>query len=209
MRVFVTVRYLQQCDPGQLTPPLTRIEWAHLTRVLRPSTGLARSFYVRVGERHRWRGRLDWDDQAWQQVLGRRGTELWISWFRDTPTGFAELTGGAGPGRTTTRIAYLGLLPEFRGRGLGGHLVAHATQRAWTVHRRHRDLPPVERVELDTSTLDSTRALPTYVKRGYQLVGEEEREITIPDRVAVGPAAPRSPLDSAAATTAGSTRPGA
>jgi GNAT superfamily N-acetyltransferase len=193
--VLVTVRFLQQCDPGELVPPRTRIEWTRLTRVLRPSAGLARALYTDVGERYRWSSRLSWDDQTWRDTLDRRGTELWISWWRGGPTGFAELTGGIGPERTTTRIAYLGLFPAHRGRGLGSHLVAHATGRAWTVHERTEHLPRVKRVELDTSTLDTRSALPAYVQRGFQIMREEERELTVPEHVTGGLVAPRRPFD--------------
>lgn len=134
---------------------------------------------------YRWRGQLDWDEPTWQRTLDRPGTELWISWQHGQPTGFAELTGGAGEQCTTTRISYLGLLPEFRGLGLGGHLVADATRRAWTLHLRHAGMPAVEHVELDTSTLDSEGALPNYYKRGYHLVREEQRDVSerIPEAV--------------------------
>ena len=88
-----------------------------------------------------------------------------MSWYRGRPTGYVELAGGEGD-EAITRIRYLGLLPGFCGRGLGGQLVADATRRAWTVHLRTRTLPPVREVVLDTCEWDSPAALANYRPAG-------------------------------------------
>ena len=85
------------------------------------------------------------------------------------PTGYVELAGGEGDG-AVTRIRYLGLLPGFCGRGLGGQLVADATRRAWTVHLRTRTS---RRFARSRSTPVSGRVRPhsaNYLARGYRLV---------------------------------------
>jgi GNAT superfamily N-acetyltransferase len=146
---------------------------------MRPSPQLARFLYTAVGSRWSWRSRLEWSEAEWKLALERCGTELWMSWHRGRPTGYVELAGGEGDG-AITRISYLGLLPDFCGRGLGGQLVADATRRAWTVHLRTRSLPPVRRVVLDTCELDSPAALANYLARGYRLVrcAEVNRRLT-------------------------------
>ena len=136
---------------------------------MRPSPQLARFLYTAVGSRWSWQSRLEWSEAEWQLALEPCGTELWMSWYRGRPTGYVELAGGEGDG-AITRIRYLGLLPGFCGRGLGGQLVADATRRAWTVHLRTRTLPPVRQVVLDTCEWDSPAALANYLARGYRLV---------------------------------------
>ncbi|MGE5733321.1 MAG: GNAT family N-acetyltransferase, partial [Gemmatimonas sp.] len=56
-------------------------------------------------------------------------------------------------------IAYFGLAPDFIGRGLGKAMLTRAVQEAFA-------LGPV-RVWLHTCTLDSPRALPNYLARGF------------------------------------------
>jgi GNAT superfamily N-acetyltransferase len=168
-RVLVSVWSLQQCRPADLRPPSVRIQHATLIQVTRPSPELARFLYTEVGGRWGWQSRLNWTTAEWRVALERRGTELWMSWYRGRATGYVELAGGEGDG-SVTRIRYLGLLPGFCGHGLGGQLLADATCRAWTVHLRTRTLPPVARVLVDTRELDSPAALANYLARGYQLV---------------------------------------
>ena len=63
-------------------------------------------------------------------------------------------------------IAYFGLLREFLGRGLGGHLLTQAVQRAWEAG--------ASRVWVHTSTLDHPAALPNYLKRGFKVYKTED-----------------------------------
>jgi GNAT superfamily N-acetyltransferase len=60
----------------------------------------------------------------------------------------------------SVEIAYLGLLPEFVGRGLGRYLLSAAACEAWA----HRPL----RVWLHTCSLDGAAALPNYLARGFR-----------------------------------------
>jgi GNAT superfamily N-acetyltransferase len=63
-------------------------------------------------------------------------------------------------------ITTFGLLPEFVGRGLGGHALTLAIRQAWQVGAL--DAEPVRRVWLHTSTLDHPNALPNYRRRGFR-----------------------------------------
>ncbi len=62
-------------------------------------------------------------------------------------------------------IAYFGLLQEFLGRGLGGHLLTQAVLHAWEAG--------ATRVWVHTSTLDHPAALPNYLKRGFTVYKTE------------------------------------
>ena len=63
------------------------------------------------------------------------------------------------PTPDATEIAYFGLLPEFQGHGLGGHLLTHALRRAF-------ELSP--RAWVHTCTLDGPHALANYQARGLR-----------------------------------------
>ena len=83
------------------------------------------------------------------------------SW-RAAPAGYFELHA---PGDGAVEIAYFGLLPEFFGRGWGGHLLTRAVDTAWSLG--------AARVWLHTCTLDHPAALPNYLRRGFRPVREE------------------------------------
>lgn len=182
--------FLELHDPRQLRPPATPAEGTRFTRVLQPEVGLARWFYRTVGDKCQWRSRLAWTDQQWKERLCSPGVELWVSWFDDpqnqccTLTGFAELEGGVGEWRDVTRIAYMGLLPDYWGRGLGGLLLTNVVRRAWTLSERHPGLPVVRRITVDTQSLDSEPALPNYCARGFTIV---ERKVVENFRQDLGP----------------------
>ncbi|GMG83774.1 hypothetical protein LNKW23_29880 [Paralimibaculum aggregatum] len=63
-------------------------------------------------------------------------------------------------------LAYFGLVPEAIGRGLGNWLLDTAVRSAW-------DRPGVERVTVNTCTLDHPRALGLYQRAGFVPVRRE------------------------------------
>jgi GNAT superfamily N-acetyltransferase len=75
-------------------------------------------------------------------------------------------------------IAYFGLLPAFRGRGIGGQLLSHGIARAWDLPERWPDREPTKRVWVHTCSLDGPYSLANYEKRGFRIfdvkTGEEE-----------------------------------
>ena len=116
-------------------------------RVDQPDGAVNRSFYARVGERYSWLDHRDKDEGWWQAHAER--VETWTI----PGTGYYELDKVAGD----VEIAYFGLLPEFHGRGLGGHLLEHALRRG---------LELGVRVWVHTCSLDGPHALANYLARG-------------------------------------------
>jgi ribosomal protein S18 acetylase RimI-like enzyme len=124
---------------------------------------LFRYLYREVGRRWHWVDRLPWTDERIREHLATPGVEIWVLSTDGVPAGYVELARGAGG---VVEIAYLGLLPEFIGRGAGQALLAAALGRAW-------DSPDTTRVWLHTCTLDHPRALPNYLAAGFRVVREE------------------------------------
>lgn len=70
-------------------------------------------------------------------------------------------------------ISTFGLVPEFVGRGFGGHFLTLGTRLAW-------DVVGIHRVWLHTSSLDHPHALPNYRHRGFRPFRVEHRPREIP-----------------------------
>ncbi len=65
-------------------------------------------------------------------------------------------------------LAYFGLVPQAIGLGLGTYLLHTAIHMAW-------DCPGVEKVSVNTCSLDHPRALPLYQAAGFEPVRQETR----------------------------------
>ena len=137
-----------------------------ITRAERPSAEFGRFLYTAVGGDCAWTDRLAWPPEQWRAHLAGRDRELWVAYEQGTPAGYMELDGQE---EGAVEIAYFGLLPDSRGRGLGGHLLAFGTARAWDLAERHPDRPATCRVWVHTCSLDGPHALANYQRRGFRV----------------------------------------
>jgi GNAT superfamily N-acetyltransferase len=119
-----------------------------------PDPARYRLLFSRVGSRWLWYSRLAMDDERLRgelaevhAVVDRGGIEV----------GMIELDFRE-PGECLIR--FLGLVPELAGKGHGGWLFARVLALAWR--------PGVERVSVNTCTLDHPAALPAYLKAGFR-----------------------------------------
>ena len=69
-------------------------------------------------------------------------------------------------------------MPEFVGRGFGGHLLTQAVRLAWAAEQP--DGAPTRRVWLHTASADHANALPNYRARGFRVVRSEVRRKEVP-----------------------------
>ncbi|WP_245862152.1 GNAT family N-acetyltransferase [Georgenia soli] len=183
----MTVTYLQATDPATLAPPSSpRPSSFTLERVSEPDPRLNSRLYCAVGAGWSWTDRLGWPPEEWARWLAVPGRETWVARVDGEIAGYAELAGetrdSAADGGTEVEIVYLGLLPAFTGRGLGGHLLADVLVRAWALPERWPGLPPATRVWLHTCSLDSPHALANYRARGLEVYRTErlERRVALP-----------------------------
>lgn len=158
----VTRTYLEMTSPGQLvaggeTPPEAGVE-----AIARCPPLFYRYLYGEVGREWHWVDRLGWDDETIRTHLAHPSVTLWLLTMADAPAGWFELKGHDDG---STEIAYFGILPAFRRRGLGKHLLIEAVRQAWATG--------THRVWLHTCTLDDPAALPNYVARGFRPYKEE------------------------------------
>jgi len=167
--VDVVRTYLELTSPSQLLPSASPDPRARVERVLGSPASFFRYLYQEVGRRHGWLDRLAWSDDELRRRLAQPGVSLHLLTLAAAPAGYFELELHADG---SVEIAYLGLLPEFQGRGLGGFLLSEAVREAWARSG--------SRVWLHTCTLDAPAALPNYLARGFRPFKEERYLAEIP-----------------------------
>ncbi|MFJ8751774.1 GNAT family N-acetyltransferase [Streptomyces sp. NPDC102441] len=179
----VTVWYLQQTAPGDLSPAAAPADGVTVARSEIPLPEFSRFLYTAVGGDVRWTDRLDLTYAQWQEIIERPAAETWVAYENGTPAGFIELDAqedGA------VEIVYFGLIPSFRGRRIGGHLLSYGVARAWDLAERHPERTPTRRVWLHTCSDDGPHAMDNYLRRGFRLFDTKTEEQE-PEAVAPGP----------------------
>ncbi len=157
--------YLHLPSPNALRrthlPAAARIEHAHPCPI-----SFFRYLYTEVGRDYRWRDRLSWTDEQCTAHLANPDVSIWVLYHGGAPGGYFELNQHRDG---SFEIAYLGLIPNFIGRGLGKAMLSEAANRAWSLG--------ASRVWLHTCTLDDAAALPNYLARGFEKFRELEYDI--------------------------------
>ncbi|MFJ6738373.1 GNAT family N-acetyltransferase [Streptomyces sp. NPDC091279] len=180
--VPVTTWSLEQTAPTDLLPAAAPDGDVRVVRSEVPSPEFSRFLYASVGGDIRWADRLRWSYARWSEHLERPGVETWVAYDRGTPAGYVELEpqdDGA------VEIVYFGLLPAFRGRRIGGHLLATGTARAWDLAERWPGRSVTKRVWLHTCSKDGEHAMANYLRRGFTLFDTKVEEE--PDGPPTGP----------------------
>ncbi|UNS99581.1 GNAT family N-acetyltransferase [Streptomyces tubbatahanensis] len=173
--VSVTTWYLEQNAARELTPARVPEEASGVSvaRAEVPSPEFNRFLYASVGADTTWVDRLPWTYARWEDFLGRPGVETWVAYERGTPAGFIELDGASEAAQGVVEISYFGLLPAFRGRGIGGHLLSVGLARAWDLAQRWEGRPATSRVWLHTCSRDGRHARANYERRGLRVYRTE------------------------------------
>lgn len=162
----VTVWYLEQTSPDDLQPSAVPGPDVRIVRSEVPLPEFSRFLYTAVGGDIQWTDRLSMTYAEWQQMLDRPGTETWVAYVNGTPAGYVEL----GPqDDDAVEIMYFGLLPAFRGRRIGGHLLSYGVARAWDLAERWPERPATKRVWVHTCSKDGPHAMGNYLRRGFRL----------------------------------------
>ena len=161
--------FLEMRDPRMLRPSRVQDPGVRIERIDACPPSFYRYLYTEVGRDYRWTDRLAWSDGEIRDHLAQPDVQLWLMTVRGAPAGYFELKRDNAGG---VEIAYFGLLPDFIGRGLGGHLLTEAVEQAWSLG--------AERVWLHTNTMDHPAAIGNYLKRGFRAFHSETFEPAVP-----------------------------
>jgi ribosomal protein S18 acetylase RimI-like enzyme len=157
--------YLEMKSPGELRPLQNANPEVEVRQVVNARPELNRFFYTAVGKDWYWTDRLGWSEEKWHEYAKRPELETWVCYVSGEQAGYFELEMQPG---ANVEIAYIGLLAEFIGRGIGKQLLTAAVERAWQMGAK--------RVWVHTNTHDHPHALGNYQARGFRIFKEEERQ---------------------------------
>lgn len=124
------------------------------------------SLYDAVGRDYAWTDRHADSPEALNAWLHDPQVSLYSLMAQGWPQGFFVLDGREAG---TCDLAYFGLVPEAVGRGLGWWLLQTAVMTAW-------GRPGVQRLAVNTCTLDHPRALGQYQRAGFTPIRTAEAE---------------------------------
>lgn len=164
-RTYLELVDLSACPPTPPPAPSVRVE-----RMARCPTSFFRYLYAEVGRPWHWHDRLGWQDEQIQARVAAPAVSLYLLSLAGAPAGYFELERHPDG---SVEICYLGLLPEFLGRGLGRYLLSEAVAAA-----RSAGAP---RIWLHTCELDGPAALPNYLARGFRPFRTETYTVDLPD----------------------------
>jgi len=169
-KLDVAITYLEQTErSGHGTPHPPAGIRAALMRAEQPTVSFYRYLYNTVGAPWLWWERRALEDSALARIIHDERVAVYVLYVDGVPAGFGELDWRTTP---VVDLALMGLVPEFRGRGLGRYLLGALLDIAWS------DAP--EKVTVNTCSLDHPRALPLYQRLGFTPVSREEKRIDDP-----------------------------
>ena len=117
------------------------------------------SLYRAVGRDWEWQDRLDQPEETVRAFAENPRVEIWTLQAKGFPQGFYMLDFRT---RSDCDLAYFGLVPEAVGGGLGKMLLQSAIAEAWG--------RGIDRMTVNTCTLDHPRALGLYQAMGFRPV---------------------------------------
>ncbi|HEX3674232.1 MAG TPA: GNAT family N-acetyltransferase [Rhizomicrobium sp.] len=168
-RVPMVVTFLEMTSkPSALPPPQPKGKIAIL-KADNPPVHFYRYLYDTIGDAYKWVDRRKKSDAELAEIVQHPRNELYVLYAEGCPAGMAELDmrdDGIG------QLAYFGLMPDYVGRHFGYYFLYHACMNAWA--------RPIQKMLVNTCTLDHPRALPLYQRVGFSPYSREDRYIEMP-----------------------------
>ncbi|MEQ9346366.1 MAG: GNAT family N-acetyltransferase [Thalassospira sp.] len=158
-KLEVVISFLEMQSPPERPPAIIPPGKVAIVRAENPTLSFYRYLYNTVGEPWLWWQRRLMGDDELAPILAKPETHVYVLYVAGVPAGFAELELSDFEKDGEIDLHYMGLLPEFIGKGFGKYLLNWAIDTAWS-------LKPT-RVTVNTCTLDHPSALGAYQKAGF------------------------------------------
>ena len=166
----VTIRFLEATRES-FSPKRAARNDLVFAKVDPPAPELNRHMYFAVGGPHFWLERRSWSPEQWKMHFADQGrVETWLLSAGGIPAGYVELEPRPD---NAVEIKYFGLLPAFVDKGIGGHLLTCAMERAFAMG--------AQTIKLDTCDLDHPHAIRNYLARGFREVKVVVKQKELPE----------------------------
>lgn len=166
-RVTVAITWLEMPHrPAGPFPPQPAGPLTSLIRAEHPPVDYFRYLYDHVGRDFEWTDRHHDDPGELRAFLHDRDVALFSMLYEGWPAGFFLLDWRE---EGVCDLAYFGISSEVLGRGYGKWLLGEAVRIGW-------DREGVEKMTVNTCSLDHPRALPLYQRMGFEPVSRTEVE---------------------------------
>ncbi|MDE0114488.1 MAG: GNAT family N-acetyltransferase [Albidovulum sp.] len=165
--VEYTVTYLEMDEPRKwIDPPPPAGTGPELRFDGNPSPSDFFKLYDMVGRMHGWTDMHYWSSRRIERFLRHPRVSMSTMIVASEPGGFFLLDGRRSG---ECNIGFFGLSRKWIGKGLGAWLLKTAISDAWSMNG-------VEKVSVNTCTLDHPRALGLYKEHGLVAVRKVERK---------------------------------
>jgi GNAT superfamily N-acetyltransferase len=166
----ITVTYLEMLrrPGGQRPHPPLGYDNGNLMllRAQEPPVHFYRYLYDAVGRDHVWVDRKRRSDADLAREIHDPKVEVYVLYVAGAPAGYFELDFRK---KAECDLAYFGLIKDFTGRRLGPYFLGAALDAAWSRE--------IERLTVNTNTLDHPKALPLYQRMGFSPYAQRQAEI--------------------------------
>lgn len=160
--IKVTRKYMEMC-----LKPANRISLntknVEILELKKPDVDIYRFLFDATGGDLGWTDRKLLSDSELSAIINNENTSIIVLTFEGQYTGFAELMKYK---NGDTELKYFGLMPTYRGKGLGKYFLNAVLHKAW-------DSNP-KRIILNTCDIDHPAAIPVYQKAGFSIYKTEE-----------------------------------
>ncbi len=136
---------------------IAKPDGAEIIYETKPEINWYKDIYHKVGSKWGWAKRLTFSDEELKNTIRSKDVEIYYLSVDKEVAGFFEYERKG----KETEIVYLGLVPQFIGKGLGQYLLNQAINMAWDID--------IERLTLHTCEYDHISALKLYQKLGFQI----------------------------------------
>ncbi len=120
-----------------------------------PTTDSYLKIYTQVGSKWGWAGRLIISETELEQIINHENNYIFLLTKNNVTIGFAEMM----VENNEVEIVYIGLIPNFIGKGYGKILLQQTIKEAWKLTSK--------RVWLHTCEHDHKKALEIYQRAGF------------------------------------------
>lgn len=158
-KLEVVITFLEMLDPPDRPAATIPPGKVAIVRAENPTLSFYRYLYNTVGEPWLWWLRRLMGDDELAEILAKPETHVYVLYVAGVPAGFAELDLTNLEENGVIDLHYMGLIPDFIGKGYGKYLLNWAIDTAW-------GLKP-QRITVNTCSLDHPSALGAYQKAGF------------------------------------------